>query len=453
VPEGAIRLWNVVWVIEPATYGGPRPPTRDAFVAWPPKGYVPYQLLYNRWHFSYPSADFSGASVIVTREGANLPVRIDSGTAVGYGDNSIVFVPNNLPTGDPTVPPKPSADTKYHVKISNALLHGALATFEYDVTVFDPAIAGATPPTPGTPGVVSFAPLSGSGYSGTFTAGFTQSSNNHYLGYMLFLPTPNVVNYTATGSCLVEYNKYSNGVRLIDNAGTGWLGPISGVPIGPNAPTLVNNQCSVNVANVVANVSGSTMTLTVPVTFFESLGPVLGTFLQAEDSNGVWTGMTQFGNWLLPGAPQNRPGPAIADATASATSGRQATYNITTTHTSGIQSLSMIHLLASAQIVGSPACQIVYFPGANVLNMVNDTGTALVSATGVAAGQAGLLTNSRCSVNTNFASRTQAGNTLTLIIPVNYAAGFAGQKTVYFNAFDNAGLLTHWVAGSTMLVQ
>jgi hypothetical protein len=113
----------------------------------------------------------------------------------------------------------------------------------------------------------------------------------------------------------------------------------------------------------------------------------------------------------------------------------------------------MIHFLASAEVVGSPACQIVYFPSANVLNMVNDAGTALVSATGIAAGQAGLLTNSRCSVNTSLAARTQTLSALTLTIPVNYAAGFAGQKTVYFNAFDNAGLLTHWVTGSTMLVQ
>jgi hypothetical protein len=453
VPEGAARLWNAVWVIDSSTYGGPRPATRDFFVAWPPKGYVPYQVLYNRWHFSYPSADLSSASVTVSKNGALLPVRIDSANAVGYGDNSVVFVPNNLLTDDPTVPLNPFGDVKYHVTIRNAMVNGTPVTFQYDVIAFDPAVVGVAPATPGAPGVVSFSPLGGAGYSGTFTATFSQSSNNHYLGYMLFLPTPNVVNYTATGSCLVEYNKYSNGVRLIDNAGTGWLGPISGVPIGPGAQTLANNHCSVNVANVVANVSGSSMTVTVPMTFSSSLGPVLGTFLQAEDSNGLWTGMTQFGNWLLPDAPQSRLGPAITAATASATAGRHSSYALTITHTSGIQALSMIHLLISASIVGSPACQIVYFPGSNLLNLINDTGTALVSATGIAVGQAGLLSNSRCSVSTSLAYRTQASNALTLIIPVSYAAGFAGQKSVYFNAFDNVGLLTHWVVGSTMLVQ
>ena len=151
VPEGATRLWNAVWVIDPSTYGGPRPGTRDVFVAWPPKGYVPYQVLYNRWHFSYPSADLSSATVTVSKNGAVLPVRIDSANAVGYGDNSVVFVPNNLPTDDPTVPNNPFGDVKYHVIIRNAIVNGAPVTFQYDVIAFDPAVVGAAPVTPGRP--------------------------------------------------------------------------------------------------------------------------------------------------------------------------------------------------------------------------------------------------------------------------------------------------------------
>src|SRR5215204_5388808 len=61
---------------------------------------------------------------------------------------------------------------------------------------------------------------------------YTGGATQHYLGYILFLPTPNVVNYRATGSCLVEYNRISHGMRLIDNAGTGWLGGISGITLG-----------------------------------------------------------------------------------------------------------------------------------------------------------------------------------------------------------------------------
>jgi hypothetical protein len=371
---------------------------------------------------------------------------------MGAPDNQIVFVLDNASTANPTTAVNPGADTTYTVTINNVTVDGTARSFTYNVIVFDPAIAG-TAAGPGTPDVISFNPLSGSGMSGTFTATFLQSSGNHYLGYMLFLPTPNIVWYTATGSCLIEYNKYSHGVRLIDNAGTGWLGGQSGVPIGPGAGTLTNNQCSVNVANVVATVSGSTMTVTAPVTFFGSLGPVVGTFMQALDSKGVWTGMTQFGNWSLPGAAQTRLGPAIAHVSSTATLGAQATYTITASHTGGASQLSMVHLLASAAIVGSPACQFVYFPGSNTLNLINDSGTALVSPTGIGVGQAGSLSNSRCSANVAGTLRTLGTNTVTLVLPVTYNPAFAGQKRVYVNAFDAGGSLTHWVQGSSMLVQ
>ena len=62
----ANNLWNDLWVFD-TNYSAPRPGTRDGFVAWPPKGYVPYQAVYPRWSFSYPGADFSGASVTMSR--------------------------------------------------------------------------------------------------------------------------------------------------------------------------------------------------------------------------------------------------------------------------------------------------------------------------------------------------------------------------------------------------
>ena len=217
----------------------------------------------------------------------------------------------------------------------------------------------------GTPGVLSLIPTTGSGYIGSFTGTFTHTggATQHYLGYMLFLPTPNVVNYTATGSCLVEYNRISNGMRLIDNAGTGWLGGQSGIPLGTPGAVLTNNQCTVNVQNATAFVAGNTMSVNVPVTFQATLGPVLGTFLQALDVNGVWTGMTQFGNWVLPGAPQTRIGPAISGISPTNTAGSNVTYTITATHPSGAGTLLQVHLMISDRIVGGSPCQVVYFPG------------------------------------------------------------------------------------------
>jgi hypothetical protein len=119
------------------------------------------------------------------------------------------------------------------------------------------------------PAVISLSPASGSGSNSTFTGLFshTGGTSQIYLAYVLFLPIPNVVQYTAKGSCLVEYNRISNGVRLINDAGDDWLGPISGVPVSPSATPLSNSLCTVNVRGVSVAASGSSIAVSVPVTF------------------------------------------------------------------------------------------------------------------------------------------------------------------------------------------
>jgi hypothetical protein len=133
---------NALWVFD-GNFGATRPATRDFYVAWPPPGYVPYQLVSPRWSFSYPNADFSTATVSMQRNGSAVPVRLEQ-VQNGYGENSIVWVPDNLDANAFFQPMPPAADTKSTVTISNVLVNGNAQTFQYSVTVFDPA-------TPGTP--------------------------------------------------------------------------------------------------------------------------------------------------------------------------------------------------------------------------------------------------------------------------------------------------------------
>jgi hypothetical protein len=304
--------------------------------------------------------------------------------------------------------------------------------------------------------VESMSPLVGSGAAGTFTATFSHGggSSELYLGYMLFLPTSNVVQYTAKGSCLIEYNRISNGMRLINDPGTGWLGPISGVPLSPVAGTLTNSQCSIDLSRATAAVSAGKMTIAVPVTFRSGVSPVMATFLQGVDVKDNWTGMTQFGNWVYSGG-SSRPGPSIHGVAASTTEGTYAVYSVTAAHTNGAASLGMIHVLVSDRIVGGTPCHAVYFPLGNTLDLINDSGTALVSgAFGVAPGTPGTLANSRCGINTGLASRSVSDKNVTVTIPLNFKpATFGGMRNVYVNAFDIAGQLSHWVQASTINVR
>ena len=301
-------------------------------------------------------------------------------------------------------------------------------------------------------GVGTLTPSNGSGLSNRFTGTFTHTggATQHYLGYMLFLPTPNVVNYVATGSCLVEYNRISNGMRLIDNPGTGWLGGQSGITLGTAGATLSNNQCTVSVQGATASVNGTTMTVNVTVTFKTAIGPVLGTFLQALDVNGTWTGMTQIGNWTVPGALQTRPGPTIAGLTPATVTGSSATYTMSATS----PALALMHLRISSAIVEQPACHVVYFLGSNKLNLIDAAGAALVSPTGVTPGSASTLTNGLCTLNSAGATVGASGTTANVRVPMTFnAASFGGAKNVYVNAFDTGGLLSHWVRGGVITIQ
>ena len=141
---GSYASANSLWVWD-SNVDGPRPATRDGFVAWPPQGYVPYQVVYPRWTFSYPGAGFGSASVTVTLNGSNVPVSIDSTSATGYGENTIVFRPNGL--GDNSAWPNPGTDKTYTVRISGVSVSGASRTFTYSVTIFDPS-TGAPQNTP-----------------------------------------------------------------------------------------------------------------------------------------------------------------------------------------------------------------------------------------------------------------------------------------------------------------
>jgi hypothetical protein len=139
VPDATAGTWSAMWV---QSWSASRPATRDSYVAWPPRGYVPYQLAFARWSFSYPDADFTAATVSVTRNGAPLSTLVESRSAMPastrIGDNTIVFLPEPRSTNVRSSPVKPSGDIVYRVSIAGVRVGASVLSFEYDVIVFDP---------------------------------------------------------------------------------------------------------------------------------------------------------------------------------------------------------------------------------------------------------------------------------------------------------------------------
>ena len=134
VPNTSHAAAAALWVI-----GDFRPtPPAVPFVAWPPKGYVPYTVVYPRWSFGIPGAPLSAfdhATVTMTKNGAPMTARIvhPTGTspAAGYGDPTIVWEPVGLPVG------APGPDVVYVVTIGN-VAGVSPSSYTYTVRVVDP---------------------------------------------------------------------------------------------------------------------------------------------------------------------------------------------------------------------------------------------------------------------------------------------------------------------------
>lgn len=131
---------NATWVMD-GRFQEPRPAVRDAFVAWPPPGYVPYQVVFPRWSFSYDDADFNQAVISMTGDGLPVAVTVYP-VADGYGENTLVWVPAGMDPNGVSRWPKPDVDTPYTVTIENVIIDGQRWRFDYTVWVMDPAVTG-----------------------------------------------------------------------------------------------------------------------------------------------------------------------------------------------------------------------------------------------------------------------------------------------------------------------
>jgi uncharacterized protein YkwD len=115
----------------------PAPVLREAegFVAWPPRGFVPYGVVYPRWSFSYAGADFSAATVTMRKASGASVALVQQPVANGYGLNTLVWEPSAASSGFDGS--RPNADLPFDITIGNVRIGGQPRSFSYRVTIVD----------------------------------------------------------------------------------------------------------------------------------------------------------------------------------------------------------------------------------------------------------------------------------------------------------------------------
>ena len=95
------------------------------------------------------------------------------------------------------------------------------------------------------------------------------------------------------------------------------------------------------------------------------------------------------------------------------------------------------------------SCLMYYTPGTNTLLLLNDAGTAYMTAP---VGSASTLQNTQCSIALGSSTMTLSGSTLTLNLAMTFAPSFAGAKNVYLYAASASGMASGWQTRGTWTV-
>jgi len=130
---GQTNNYNAMWVLQSTI----NPSVYNNFIAYPPAGYIPNTLVYDRWSFSVPGANFNNASVTVIDMNTNsIPISVNGSNNNGAGDNIIVWEPSGIMTDS-------SEDVLYTVMINGVVLtDGTNRNFTYTTKIFEPLILG-----------------------------------------------------------------------------------------------------------------------------------------------------------------------------------------------------------------------------------------------------------------------------------------------------------------------
>ncbi|MCP5502288.1 MAG: CAP domain-containing protein [Leptospiraceae bacterium] len=128
--SGSTSKANALYVIGNSLTSYPE--TMPDFISWPPQGYVVQSLVYDRWSFAIPEADFSSVSVnMSSSDGTSISLTKET-LAKGYGDNTLVWVPSGINKTS-------STDLTYKVTISGVKLKdGTSKDYSYSVTLIKP---------------------------------------------------------------------------------------------------------------------------------------------------------------------------------------------------------------------------------------------------------------------------------------------------------------------------
>ncbi len=294
------------------------------------------------------------------------------------------------------------------------------------------------------PVAVSVNPVSGNGYSQTFTAVVSDADGRSDIAAAYFLVGTTL--QTGAGSCFVQYHQPTNRLVLQNDAGTGWT---SGVAPGGSG-SVANSQCTLSAAGSSVVGEGDRLTLHLALTFAAAFGGTKALYLGAVDNGSLFSGWKTAGSWIVPASLPPQP-PSVISVSPASGSGNTQTFSAVVSDINGRFDIAAVYFLVGTTLqTGAGACFVQYHQPTNRLMLQNDAGTAWTA--GVMPGDPGGVSNSQCALSAAASSIVGEGDKLTLTLSLTFAGGFGGTKTLYLGAVDNGSLFSGWKTAGTWTI-
>lgn len=242
---------------------------------------------------------------------------------------------------------------------------------------------------------------------------------------------------TNPNSCYLHYNPSSNQIRLLNDAATQYLGPVTPGVSG----TLENSSCILGTGYTSATKSGDTLTMSIYLSFKAAAAGANTVWTQVSDQSNTYLGWRNQGTFTVPIGPAfSRP---VAQSIAVATVGTRLRFTLTGTDENGGNDLKDFYFLANGTLTNPNGCYVQVKRIANQVLLLNDTGSAWQGSGTVGTSQ--IIENSQCRIDLSTVSTSVAVNSAQVVMDVQFKAGFTGQKSAWLYVEDNSRLSSGWV--------
>ena len=294
-----------------------------------------------------------------------------------------------------------------------------------------PTAPTAPSPTSATP--VSVMPSSGAGVNQTFAFVVSDSKGAAAISAVSVIIGTTLA---PARNCYLVYYPGSRLLYLMNDAGAGWLGPISP---GTNT-SLQNSQCGVNAASTSITGSGSNLnannlSVNLALSFLPAFGGPKNVYMNATDT--VDSGWQQLGTWTVPSTPPTSvpsASPTSVSVTPNSGSGSSATFGFLVGDAKDSSAISSVSVILGPSPAVAGTCYVIYYPNANIVSLQNDAGTAWLGPASL--GVRGGLQNRQCSLvsASSSVSGSGSGATLFLSLTFSFQPSYSGVKNIYVDA-------------------